>query len=300
MRPLQKMAWFSLGVSILAAAGFLLLVPLAGAAAARGALGLVGLIGLGLVFLRRKKGEGFWDERDREVERQSSLAALWVFFMYFVACGMFIMLGPGDRPLERDVFMAFFLFGLLIFFAVQAAAALVLYGTDREKPGGLLEGLRTMTKLQKGSLLVLLGVVPMLTAFFLAFPQAAAGTVEIALAFALFLATVILFFAVPAAMTPDEADRRDEAIGRRARRARLYAAAVSAAAGCLAVAALYAWKGPGQAYAILFLLAGFCAFSAGLLVFLVSIVLQCAGWGKKTTEEQNSFQPVNPERGESP
>ena len=232
MRPLQRMAWFNLVVIALIMWAFLISIPLAGQGAARGTLvPLVALVAFGIIFLRRKKGEAFWDERDREIERQSSLAGLWVFFMYFIAFGIFIMLDQDQKPIERHLFTSYFFFGILLFLTVQALAALVLYGTNTEKSGGLSESLRLMTKLQKESLLVLMGVIPIQIAFLWAFPVMGRDMVKISLGLSLFLVSGIAFIAIPAGMTPDESDERDEAIGRRARRISRLGIAITAVVG---------------------------------------------------------------------
>ena len=286
MRPLQRMAWFNLVVIALIMWAFLISIPLAGQGAARGTLvPLVALVAFGIIFLRRKKGEVFWDERDREIERQSSLAGLWVFFMYFIAFGIFIMLDQDQKPIERHLFTSYFFFGILLFLTVQALAALVLYGTNTEKSGGLSESLRLMTKLQKESLLVLMGVIPIQIAFLWAFPVMGRDMVKISLGLSLFLVSGIAFIAIPAGMTPDESDERDEAIGRRARRISLLGIAITAVVGCLVIAALYAVKGPGAVYLNLFFLVGFCAFTVGIWTFLAAIPVQYAGRGAKIVEK---------------
>ena len=286
MRPLQRMAWFNLGLIALIMVAFIVSIPLAGQGAARGiSVPLVALVVFGIIFLRRKKGEAFWDERDREIERQSSLAGLWVFFMYFIAFGIFIIMDQDQKPIERHLFTSYFFFGILLFFTVFSLAILVLYGTNTEKSGGLSESLRRMTKMQKESLLVLMGVIPIQIAFLSAFPVTGRDIVEIFLGFSLFLASVIAFIAIPAGMTPDESDERDEAIGRRARRIRTLGMVITVVIGCLMIAALYAVKGPDAVYPNLFFLVGFCAFTVGIWTFLASIPVQYAGRGEKIAEK---------------
>jgi len=286
MRPLQRMAWFNLGLIALIMVAFIVSIPLAGQGAARGiSVPLVALVVFGIIFLRRKKGEAFWDERDREIERQSSLAGLWVFFMYFIAFGIFIIMDQDQKPIERHLFTSYFFFGILLFFTVLSLAILVLYGTNTEKSGGLSESMRRMTKMQKESLLVLMGVIPIQIAFLSVFPVTGRDIVEIFLGFSLFLVSGIAFIAIPAGMTPDESDERDEAIGRRARRIRTLGMAITVVIGCLMIAALYAVKGPDAVYPNLFCLVGFCAFTVGIWTFLASIPVQYAGWGAKIAEK---------------
>ena len=274
MRPLQKMAWYNLGVVALVTIVFLVLFLLKGFDTAIVALTLAGFIGFCVIFLRRKKGEAFWDERDRDIERQSSLAGLWVFFVYYVAFGVFIMVGHSHKPIEYKIFVCYFWFGFLLFFMVQALAVLVLYGTEAEKPGSFLEGLRRMTKLQKEAWLVLLVIIPVQLVFLLKFPVSGRDIVESGLGFVLFLGAVLLFFVVPVGMTPDESDRRDEKIGRIARKAGLRTAVVTFIASCLGLLVLYALEGTGAIYPNLLFLAGFCSFSLGLLIYLINIPLQ--------------------------
>jgi hypothetical protein len=104
MRPLQKMAWYNLGVVGLIGVVFIVLVFLKGFDTARGAVTLAALVGFCVIFMRRKKGESFWDERDRDIERQSSLAGLWVFFVYYVAFGFFIIHGPKPQTYRTGCF----------------------------------------------------------------------------------------------------------------------------------------------------------------------------------------------------
>ena len=275
MRPLQKMAWYNLGVIALIMAVFLVLLPLGGLGAAQStSVALVALFAFGVIFLRRKKGEAFWDERDREIERQASLAGLWVFFMYYIAAGIYILMDLDESPIEHRVFTLYFYIGILIFFTIISLAVLVLFGWSKEKPGGILESLRGMTRLQKESLPVLLGTGPILIVFLLLFPVTGQKIEELALGLAFFLAAVILFFTIPAGMTPDEQDERDEAISGRARRVRLGGLSITVLVGLLAIAVLYALRGPGAINLNLFSLVGFCGFSVGLLAFLVSVLVK--------------------------
>jgi uncharacterized membrane protein len=151
---------------------------------------------------------------------------------------------------------------------------LVLYGTEAEKPGGPLESLRRMTKLQKESWLVLLLIIPVQITFLLKFPVAGRGLVETSYGFALFMVAVCLFFIIPAGMTPDESDERDERIGRRARKTGVRTMVVTMVAAGLGPAVLYALKGSGAIYPNLLFLAGFCSFNLGLLAYLISITAQ--------------------------
>ncbi|MEA1997072.1 MAG: hypothetical protein U9N45_05510 [Gemmatimonadota bacterium] len=215
-----------------------------------------------------------WDERDKEIERQSSLAGLWVFYMYYIATGIYFLFDPDKGPIGHHVFSMYFCIGILIFFTVLSLAITVLFGWSREKPGGVIETLRDMTKLQKESSIVLLGTGSILIVFLLLFPITGRKIEESALGLAFFLVAVFFFFVIPVAMKADDQDERDEAISHRAGRVRLWGLSITVLTGLLAIAVFYALRGPVAINLNLFSLVGFCGFSVGLLAFLVTVLVK--------------------------
>ena len=80
MSPEQKSSIYILSVCVLAAIGYVILLPFVGPLAATGSFGLLGFIGFQPLFFRKSRGESeevLLDERDQGIARRS---ALWIHF----------------------------------------------------------------------------------------------------------------------------------------------------------------------------------------------------------------------------
>lgn len=130
MTTAQKQAWFHLAVVSLAIVTMLALTPSLGIRRAQGGLGMLGFMGLSpLLFLRKKRGTAFWDERDALIQFRSWVAAYAVFWVAFVAACMacLCVYGPsGSVPVLLVVNSLWYAW--IIVAGVSSIATLLQYG----------------------------------------------------------------------------------------------------------------------------------------------------------------------------
>jgi hypothetical protein len=115
-------------VIALALGTVLLLFPFGGKGAL-GGLGILGLLGLGGLFYRKKHGEVVADERDQLIQQRSGIIAYSVFWLAFVAAGVFAPLYYGyDGAVPAMVVANAVWAGFMLLTATQSIATLVQYG----------------------------------------------------------------------------------------------------------------------------------------------------------------------------
>ena len=128
----QKRAWFVVALTVVCAAGYLVLLPLIGPMAAMGIFGLFGLSGLTPLIGRKEKA----DERDRSIGRQASIIGAIVSYETFVFGCMgswtVVYVFQGSEQVSVHLLgLITFIGGIALFFA-RSVAILVLYGRHVE------------------------------------------------------------------------------------------------------------------------------------------------------------------------
>ncbi|MBW7997123.1 MAG: DUF2178 domain-containing protein [Candidatus Glassbacteria bacterium] len=270
MRPLLKFAWVNLIIAAILVMASVIQFFVNGIVSMSPAV--IALFVIGPLIVRLSKDKISWDERDGEIDRQAATAGLWTVFIYFTAVGVYVMLDFDKNPVEHQMFINYFCVGYLLFFTAASLATIVLFGWSREKPGGIFEILREMTPRHKEAAIVLPFVLSMLIIALLRFPVSGHTPGDIALGIALMLIPLVSFFLFPFLMIVPRQDEFYQAVSNRARRVRLWSGAITGIAGLMIIAALYLFKGPEAIHANLFAVTGFCAFSMGILGFLVCLL----------------------------
>lgn len=141
MNVQERRAWFTLGIIGLVAVGYGFLAGVmrfpwfasTGMFGVFGLLGLTGVIGRG----ERRAGLVVSDERDRDIDRRSTLAGYSVFWLAFVLACMapFFIKGPNASvTLPTVVLTTPVYIGMMIVFTVKALVTVILYrrGGDGE------------------------------------------------------------------------------------------------------------------------------------------------------------------------
>ncbi|MCE5270060.1 hypothetical protein LLH00_02110 [bacterium] len=165
MNPYQRMAWFNLTVILFTCVAFAGLYTatgnLGGSQAAFACLALIGFSGL---FLAGVKGRApLDDEYHRWVRQKSSVAAMTVFWLYFVA-GSVYMTVHFETSIPKDLYSLFFWFGFILVLTVQSLATLFIYSSDLSERRTLLNRFRSMNNTRKS------GLIPLLVFCFVGFP----------------------------------------------------------------------------------------------------------------------------------
>jgi hypothetical protein len=129
MSAAQKFAWFNLMVVLLSLCAVVSLFPMIGAQRAQAGLAFLGLLGLSPFFLRRKKGQAVFDERDTLIQRRSVIAAYAaVWLVLFGGIGLAALFYGVDGAVPVVVIMVFSAYAVMVIYAVTSIATLVQYG----------------------------------------------------------------------------------------------------------------------------------------------------------------------------
>jgi hypothetical protein len=132
MNAEQKRAWFVVALTMVCAAGYLILLPLVGPTAAMGIFGLFGLGFLApLIGLREKT-----DERDRSIARLAAIVgAMTSYGAFFVGCfGSWVVVYAVQGREQVSVHLLASITGIggIALFFARSVAVLILYGRHVE------------------------------------------------------------------------------------------------------------------------------------------------------------------------
>jgi len=157
MNPYQRMAWFNLTVVLFTCVAFAGLYTatgnLGGSQAAFACLALIGFSGL---FLAGVKGRApLDDEYHRWVRQKSYVAAMTVFWLYFVAGSVYLTV-HFETSIPKDLFSVFFWLGFILVLTVQSLATLFIYSSDLSERRTLLSRFRSLSNTRKSGLIHLL------------------------------------------------------------------------------------------------------------------------------------------------
>ncbi|MCE5269655.1 hypothetical protein LLH00_00030 [bacterium] len=279
MRPLQRWSVYNLSVVVSGVTLYLILFFLFDRNIASRIAGPLtcGSFGVGALLLRRKREEDYSDEREREIERSASLIGLWMFYVYFVAAGIYIMFSNGGKTISTDTFSTFWWLGVFLLVVTMSLSTIVQYGWGKEKRTAVLEYLYGAGELQKGAIMTLVIMSAILTVFLFIFPLHPSSPVDWAMGIFYMLTAVFMFFSLSANISVSERDAQDTSIIAKARRERWWVLIATFLAGLALIAAVYAFQGVGAVDMGWFLLAGYCAFGVAGLSFLASIIIRSRG-----------------------
>jgi hypothetical protein len=138
MNRIQKMAWFTLAMLVLAAglsvaafsvAHFIFGLPANRAVGGFGFIGIMGFSGLAPLLFRKDKDHVQLDERDLLIMRKAMIAAYSVFWLLFVAAAMvpWFIIGPNGKFTVN--YLPWMVFGgMFVVMLVQSLVTLSEYG----------------------------------------------------------------------------------------------------------------------------------------------------------------------------
>ena len=281
MNPFQKMAWYNLAVIVLTAAVILILIQVIPFRAAWSGLGLLGLLGLSPLYLKKKKGETLYDERDKQIGMNAQRAGFFIFWLYFVAVCVYIPFAYDFKAVSSFIFIYLCWGGVMVLIVTQSVATLVLYRRDSEKAGAFLDSFREMADLQKSAWIGLIILSFVLTPFLLIFPIGKQGLPVNLFGVKAMISFGVVFFLMRKAWKAVEIDENEEAIVQNVGKVVLWGFGITLVFGGLVLAILYALRGAGSVPLNAVFFVGLCGFAVGLLVQPISILAQYAGWGEK-------------------
>lgn len=128
MSPMQKFAWFNLGVIALTLVVVCFLFPFIGHRA-MGGLGFLGFLGFTPLFFRRQPGKVVADERDLLIQLRSwilAYALFWVAFVLFAVVLSVAVYGQ-DGAVPVSIVQMSVAWGFMFVYAVASVAILVQY-----------------------------------------------------------------------------------------------------------------------------------------------------------------------------
>ena len=136
MTAMQKLAWWEISVSLAAIIIVSILAPWMGYAAT-GAFGLLGLLGFGIYFVRSRGKEVIVDERDKEIERQSTFFGVHSAWMFLFMALIFLVVSSPYREqktvsIETLSWLVWIQFALCYF--VKGIVTILIYRRQDRAP----------------------------------------------------------------------------------------------------------------------------------------------------------------------
>ncbi len=281
MNPFQKMAWYNLAVIALTAVVVLALIQVMPIEAAWCGFAVLALLGFAPLYLKKKKGEILYDERDKDIGQKAGRAGFFLFWLYFVAACVYIPFAYDFKTVSSFLFVYLLLVGGVVLMSARSVATLVLYRRDSEKSSAFLDSFREMADLQKSAWIGLIILSFVLTPFLLFFPIGEQGLPVNLFGVIAMISFGVVFFLMRKSWDAIEMDERDQAIVRRAEKVRFPGLGITLVIGGLVLATLHALKGSGFIPLNAVFFVGLCGFAVGLLAQPLSILVQYAGRGEK-------------------
>lgn len=274
MRPIQKFAWYNMVV--VAIIGIVVLVRFIVSGEVSLDMGGIVLFVGSIFIFRYSKDKVVRDERDAEIERQATTAALWAVMIYFTAAGTYITMDFDRSPIQWQSFINFFCGGYVLFFAVASTVIIALFGREKEDDGGFTQSLGELSGMQIEALMMTPFFAAILIIVLYHFPVTGNTPRDIKLGLALQNMPILLFFIFPFYIHRGRAYEFFRPVIGKARRIMLRSTLATAVAGLVIIAAIYLLHGADAVHANLFILTGFCSFSTGSLVYWVCLLFSPA------------------------
>jgi uncharacterized membrane protein len=139
MNQQERIAWFSVVVTVTSVTVFAILAPFIGLTKATAAFSILALLALPTFFAWRNRtgGRVIFDERDLAIQAKATRITFAVFWLYFWGCAMgayFIFGEQGTVPVQLVMTIAWLAFALLYF--VISLAMIIQYRRGRQNAHG--------------------------------------------------------------------------------------------------------------------------------------------------------------------